>query len=44
MLIKALGNASWKYGLDRKISYELISKMLVGAVVNYLKSEKHPAI
>lgn len=44
MLIEALGDASCKYGLDRKISYELISKMLVGAGVNYLKSEKHPAI
>ena len=44
MLIKDVGDASCKYGLDRKISYELISKMLVGAGVNYLKSEKHLAI
>lgn len=44
MLIEALGDAGTKYGLDRENSYELISKMLVGAGTSYLKSKKHPAI
>lgn len=43
MLIEALGDAGCKYGLDRKTSYELVSKMLIGTGTSYLKSQKHPA-
>ncbi len=44
MLIEALGDSGCKYGLDRNLSYELVSQMLIGTGTSYLKSKKHPGI
>lgn len=42
MYVEALGDAGVKYGLTRKMSYELAAKMIEGVGALYLANKDHP--